>query len=57
MNGWAFNEFERIWKEAVVVYFKILSLNSFEESHEQPQSGYPMFLPKLGVPHVRNRIA
>jgi hypothetical protein len=31
MNGWAFNKFENIWKKAAVTYFKILSLNLFEE--------------------------
>jgi hypothetical protein len=38
------NELERIYKEAAVVKFKVLSLQSArgtEENHEEPQSGYP----------------
>jgi hypothetical protein len=36
------NELERMWKEAVVAYFKVLSLHfpgGNEENLEKPQSG------------------
>jgi hypothetical protein len=36
---------ERIWKEAFMVDFKVLSRHlpgGIEENHETPQSGYPV---------------
>jgi hypothetical protein len=36
------DELERIWKETVIVYFKILSphlTTETKENHEKPQSG------------------
>jgi hypothetical protein len=38
------NEFESIWKEAVVAYFKEISRNSsvkIEKRHEKPHLGVP----------------
>jgi hypothetical protein len=38
-------ELERVWKEALVVYFNIISLNfpgGTEENHKESHSGYPV---------------
>jgi hypothetical protein len=45
-----YNEFERIWKEAVVAKFKVISGRSpggTEESHEQLKSGSPSLIRDL----------
>jgi hypothetical protein len=41
-NDGVINEMERMWKETVVAYFKVPSLNlagGTEEKHETPKSG------------------
>jgi hypothetical protein len=54
MVGLIYN-FERIWKEAVVV--KILAQKLFggtEENYEKNQSGYPVFWPRFEPSNSRN---
>jgi hypothetical protein len=50
-------EFERIWKEAVVTYFVVLSRHlsgGVEENHEEPWSGWPVFVPRYQNPDLVN---
>jgi hypothetical protein len=46
MAGQLKNELEKMWKEAIMSYFKVLSQNLHgisEENREKPQSGWSVF--------------
>jgi hypothetical protein len=62
MIGWLVNnEFGRIWKEAVVVYFKVLSRHLAWrdwKNHENPQTGQSVSGPRfeLGTYRIKARV-
>jgi hypothetical protein len=56
------NELERMWKEAVVAKFMVLSRHlpgGTKENHEKPQSGQPVSGPRIehGTSRIRSRSA